>query len=51
MTAHPGAVMVSTRASLIWTAVEWLRNNQTNLNAKTKFANVFGGNRAVAFAA
>lgn len=31
--------------------VEWLRKNQFKLNAKTKLANLFGGNQAVAFAA
>lgn len=35
----------------VQTAVEWLRNNQLNLNGKTKLANLFGGNQRMAFAA
>lgn len=43
--------MVSTGICMVWTAVEWLRNNQTNLIGKTKLANIFGGNQRMAFAA
>ena len=46
-----GGVLVSTGICLVQTAVEWLRNNQLNLNGKTKLANLFGGNQRMAFAA
>lgn len=43
--------MVSTGVCLKYSAVEWLRNNQLKLTGKTKLANMFGGNQAMAFAA
>ncbi len=46
-----GGVPVSTGVRLIGIAAEWRRYRQTYLNAKTNLANVFGGNRAVAYAA
>ena len=33
------------------TAAKDMRNHHLNLNAKTKFANVFGANQSMAFAA
>ena len=43
--------MVSTGFSWIQTAVEWLPNSQQKLTGKSFLANLFGGNRQVAFAA